>query len=98
ELDVVLDHSIGFVRLAQEPTGAVFNFVDCVGDLVPDNRCKVVEAQRAAALLDRGVKGNHCVAPPVLAPREAYVTYHADQPAPRNQCIETLLPDFVELC
>jgi len=33
----------------------------------------------------------------VLATRKAHIADDADQPTPRYQCVETLLPDLIEL-
>ena len=59
-LDVVLDHTVGFIRLAEESTAS--HLVLSVGDLVPDDRREVVEADRPATLLDAGVQREDKVA------------------------------------
>ena len=43
------------------------------------------------------MKRDHCVAPLVLATRKTHIAYDADESAPWYQCVETLLPDLVEL-
>src|SRR6266542_427453 len=66
-LDVVLHDGIRLVGFAQK-AGAVFNLKLRVGDLVPDDRCQVVESQAAAALLNTGVQWEHHM-PPELPSR-----------------------------
>ena len=65
ELDVVLDDGVRLVGLAEKPAAAG-NFVVRVGDLVPDDRREVVEADRLAMVLDRRMQRDDRV-PAVVA-------------------------------
>jgi len=65
ELDIVLDHGVGLEGLSQKAT-SVLDFIGGVGNLVPNDRRKIVEANTAAVFLNRGVKGNDSVAPAIL--------------------------------
>jgi len=96
ELDVVLDDRVRLVGLAQK-TGAVLHLIGRVGDLVPDDRGQIVEADLAAALLDRGMERDHGMPALVLAPRQADVAHDANQPPAGDQGVKAAMPDLVKL-
>ena len=96
ELDVILDHRVWLVWLAQK-AGAVFHLMDGVRNLLPDDRRQVIEAELAAMLLDRRVQWNHCVPALVLSPGKTDIADHADQAAARDQYSEAVAPDLVQL-
>ena len=97
EFDVVLDHGVGFVRLAQKAAGAALHLVRRVRDLVPDDRRQVVEPDRSAALLDGSMQRNHGVSATVLASGQAHVTDDADESPAGHQGPVAQAPDLIEL-
>jgi len=97
ELDVVLDHRVGLVRLAEKAAAVAAAREGRVGDLVPDDRRQIGEADPPAALLDRRMQRHHLMHAEVAAPRQANIADHADQPPARDQRVEAVPPDLVEL-
>src|SRR3972149_6430003 len=79
KLDVILDHGVGLVGLAEKSTSAVFHFVGRVGDFVPDDRRQIVEANGSASLLNRRVKWDDRMSPVILAAGQAYIADHNHQ-------------------
>ena len=89
-LDIVLDHGVGLVRLAER--GAVpSRLVRGVGDLSPDDWCEVVQSHAAAVFLDRGMERHHQV-PPETAPREIHVPYNDYETTAGNENPVGFLP------
>ena len=82
EFDIVLDHGVWFVRLAEEARAVPLHLVDGIGDLMPDDRSQVVVADLATMSLNRRVQRDDGVATFVLAARQANVTHHANQAPP----------------
>jgi hypothetical protein len=83
EFDVVFDDGIGFVGFAEE-SAAAGDFILGVGDLVPDDRGEVVEANCFAMFLNRGVKRNNSVPAVVLFARETDIADVDDQSSAGN--------------
>ena len=96
ELDVILDDRVGFVRLAEETATVAGGLQGGIGDLVPDDGGQVVETDAPAMFLDGSVQWDHRMAPVVLPPCQAHVSYHANQPSSGNQNAKTVIPDPVE--
>ncbi len=46
EFDVVLDNAVRLIRFAEEAAAIPARFIDCVGNLVPDDRCEIIESDR----------------------------------------------------
>src|SRR5689334_19056687 len=96
ELDVVLHNRVRLEWLAEEAS-SVFHLVDGIRDLVPDDRCDVLEPDHAAMLLNRSMQRDNRVPAVILSPREADVADNDDESAARDQYSLAMRPDFVEL-
>src|SRR6266852_9024346 len=97
EFDVVLDDRIGLVRFSEKTTSVARRFINRVGNLVPDDRRKIGEAQKTAVLLNRSMQRNDRMNAGVLAARQAYVPDDTDQPPARHKRVETTAPDRIQL-
>ena len=95
EFDVVFDDRVRFVWLSEERR-PVLDLVHRVGDLVPNDRGQIIEANLPAMLLDRRMKRNDRMASVVFSPRETNVAHHANQPSAGRQRLKTALPYFVQ--
>ena len=84
--------AVGLVWLAQERRSVSLCLELRIGDLVPDDRGKVVEADGPTPLLNRRVKRYDRMPPFVLPARQADVADDANQPAARDQRVETPPP------
>src|SRR5207245_6959787 len=70
EFDVVLDHGIRLVRLAEE-SAAARDFVIGIGDLVPNDRGQVIKPNCLAMLLNVRVQRYDSMPAVVLSSRQA---------------------------
>ena len=95
ELHVVLDDGVRLVGFPQE-LRAVGDLVGGVGDLVPDDRVQVVEADPPADDADVGMEGKDEMASEV-APGDANVADDADQTPAGNQDAVDMPPDLLQL-
>lgn len=55
EFDIILDNGIGLIRLAQKSRAPILDLVNDIGDLVPDDRSKIVVSNFAAVFLNGSV-------------------------------------------
>jgi hypothetical protein len=95
KLDIVLDDGIRFVWLSKE-FGTVFNLIGSVGDFVPDDGVKVVEADTPAYDANVGMKGKNQVTPKISS-RNADITNDAHKAATRDKDTVDVPPDFLQL-
>src|SRR2546426_135887 len=96
EFNVVLDDRVRLIRLA-EKARSVFDFVNGIGDLMPDDRSQIVKPDSATVLLNRGVKRYHRVSPEILPARETNVSYNTNQAPPRSQRAIAVSPNLIQL-
>jgi hypothetical protein len=95
EFDIALYNGVRLVGFTQK-LGASLDFIIRVGDLVPNNGVKVVEADFATSDADIRMQG-HDDMPSVLFAGQTDIPYDADQPAAGDQDPEGFLPYFVDL-
>lgn len=96
EFDVILDNGVGFVGLAQEGRPVSLGLELRVGDLVPNDRGQVVEADGPTMFLDRSMEGYYGMPAAVLAAGKADVPNDTDQPPAGHERIETAPPNPVQ--
>jgi hypothetical protein len=94
KFDVVLDDGVGFVGFAEESPTA--GFIIGIGDLVPDDGSKVVEADLFAVFLYGGVQRNHGVPAIVFSARQADIADIHDEPATGDERAIAVTPNLVE--
>jgi hypothetical protein len=95
KLNIVLDDGIRFVWLSKE-FGTVFNLIGSVGDFVPNDGVKVVEADTPAYDANVGMKGKNQVTPKISS-RNADITNDAHKAATRDKDTVDVPPDFLQL-
>jgi len=83
---------IRLIRLAQE-TRTILHFILSVRNLVPENRCEVIEADFSATDDDIRVQWHDHV-PPMPLTGKANVSNNTNQPSARHQNAQTVTPNL----
>ena len=92
----LLNHGIGFVRLAEKARSGL-HLVDGIGNLMPNDGRQVVDPKIPAVLLNRGMKRNHGVPAIIFSAREAHISNHTDKATARDQRPEAVVSHLIEL-
>lgn len=95
KLDVVLNDGIRLVGFAEE-FGAVLNLIIGIGNLVPDDRIQIIEAQVTATDTNVSMQWKHSMTTESTA-RYANVANHTHQTATRYQYAEALFEHLTKL-
>ena len=92
ELDVVLDYGIRLVGLAEKSAAAIVHLMHDVGNLVPNDRRQIVEADGSTVFLDRGMQRNHGMPSVVFSAGQTDVADDTNQPAAGNEYVKASPP------
>lgn len=95
ELNIVFNNGIWFVGFSKK-LGSVFYLIGSVGNLVPDNRVQIVEADTSAYNADIGMKWKNQVSSKISS-RDAYIADNAHKAAAGDKDTVDVPPDFLQL-
>src|SRR2546425_1146851 len=93
--NVILNDRVWFIRLPQK-RGAIFDLIACIGDLVPQDRGQVIEADSPAAYRNIRVEGHYHMPPTITSPGKTDIPDHTHEATTRNQGSVAMTPNFVE--